>query len=562
LTAAITEFSGPYSMPVALTTGPGGDLWVLNSGDDGNSSLTVVAPDGTVQATYPIPTQDASAQSLTVGPDGNVWFVEQNTNIVGKVTPTGQVTEYPIPNAPNNVGVSDPNAPDGVQANPTSIVAGADGALWFNEPGANAIGRITTAGVITQIPTPGLQPNDLTVGPDKAIWFIDGMNNTIDRLNADDSVTTFPIPNDSAMPAGLTTGPDGALWFVDQMNNEIGRITTSGVVTEIPILADLTSPNALTFDSSGNIWVTGSDSGIVWMTPQGQTIAVGQQLAALNWADGVTIGPDGAVWFTDPGNDEIGRVDPSSVTALPTDHPLSGLAGQSGSTIWGGSLSVTGNVTTFFDGNPSGAASDFSAQINWGDGATSAGSVQSAGAGQFGVNGDHTYAQAGTYPVTVTINDVNPAHTPQPNTLTLSISAQVSDQPLTPIVPVIDPESGLILNTTASTTAFHPASGTKGSSSSSTPVKTKTPAPAPSKTKPVTTLPPVFNIRSNMAHFLAGIFRPPLVHLTTTTAPATKTTTPASKTTTTVTHTVVVPKTPAFVFPIHFQVPRPRPGKH
>ena len=33
---------------------------------------------------------------------------------------------------------------------PTSIAAGPDGALWFTESGSNKIGRITTAGVITE----------------------------------------------------------------------------------------------------------------------------------------------------------------------------------------------------------------------------------------------------------------------------------------------------------------------------------------------------------------------------------------------------------------------------
>src|SRR6059036_907923 len=36
------------------------------------------------------------------------------------------------------------------RSSPTGITAGPDGALWFTEEGANAIGRITTAGTITE----------------------------------------------------------------------------------------------------------------------------------------------------------------------------------------------------------------------------------------------------------------------------------------------------------------------------------------------------------------------------------------------------------------------------
>jgi virginiamycin B lyase len=43
-------------------------------------------------------------------------------------------------------------------------VAGRDGALWFTEPGINAIGRIITAGVISEFAI-------LTVDPDDPLWF-------------------------------------------------------------------------------------------------------------------------------------------------------------------------------------------------------------------------------------------------------------------------------------------------------------------------------------------------------------------------------------------------------
>lgn len=35
-------------------------------------------------------------QGITLGPDGNLWFV-QYVGLVGKSTPRGQITEYPIP---------------------------------------------------------------------------------------------------------------------------------------------------------------------------------------------------------------------------------------------------------------------------------------------------------------------------------------------------------------------------------------------------------------------------------------------------------------------------------
>jgi hypothetical protein len=66
-------------------------------------------------------------------------------------------------------------------------------------------------------------------------------------------------------------------------------------------------------------------------------------------------------------------------------------------------------VATFHDpvshGGPPDPVSEFPVTINWGDGSTSSGTVNSLGGGNYEVVGDHTYAEDGNYPVTVTISD-------------------------------------------------------------------------------------------------------------------------------------------------------------
>ncbi len=67
----------------------------------------------------------------------------------------------------------------------------------------------------------------------------------------------------------------------------------------------------------------------------------------------------------------------------------------------------SGRVATLTDRNAFADASDFTAMIDWGDGTTSVGAVvnDNGFTGQFAINGNHLYKQAGGYPVVVTVQD-------------------------------------------------------------------------------------------------------------------------------------------------------------
>jgi hypothetical protein len=86
---------------------------------------------------------------------------------------------------------------------------------------------------------------------------------------------------------------------------------------------------------------------------------------------------------------------------------------------------VTGTVATFTDPDTSAVASDYAATIVWGDGNTSAGTIAGSG-GSFTVTGSNTYADEGSFPISVTITDT----TDSSNTQTVSDSASVADASL------------------------------------------------------------------------------------------------------------------------------------
>jgi beta propeller repeat protein len=86
-------------------------------------------------------------------------------------------------------------------------------------------------------------------------------------------------------------------------------------------------------------------------------------------------------------------------------------------------VTFTGTVATFTDPDPASSAAQYSATIDWGDTTpTTSGTISGTG-GPFTVSGTHTYAEQGTYTVTVVITDID---TPS-NTATAHSTARVSD---------------------------------------------------------------------------------------------------------------------------------------
>jgi hypothetical protein len=87
-----------------------------------------------------------------------------------------------------------------------------------------------------------------------------------------------------------------------------------------------------------------------------------------------------------------------------TDEPLP--ATGSHATVTEG-VPLTGTLATFNDTDFQGALSDFSAAVDWGDGTTSSGTITAdpTTAGQFDVSATKTYADEGSFPLTVTVTD-------------------------------------------------------------------------------------------------------------------------------------------------------------
>jgi len=311
---------------------------------------------------------EAQPNTLTTGPDGNVWFIDDGgtTPAIGRITPTGAITEFSVP-----VG------------EPSVITGGPDGNVWFTlERGQSETQTIKIEGepvggsftltfnknttepiafdadasavslALEQLPSVG--PDNVDVkktgalpGPvTYSLAFVEalgetnvpqttcassltgdaskctaatgksGVSNAIGRITPAGKITEFSSGlNSAALPLGITEGPDGNLWFTDIGHTPaIGRITPTGEITEFSTGLDASAfPILIAAGLDGNLWFTmwGDQGGIGRITPTGEITKFTSGLAPGAVPLTIAAGPDGNLWFTFFQTQAIGRITPT-----------------------------------------------------------------------------------------------------------------------------------------------------------------------------------------------------------------------------------------------------------
>lgn len=265
---ALREFDQPeqeasLSRPFAITAGPDG-MWFTEgvpAGDEvgpGGNRIGLITSDGTI-TTWPIPTPDAGAVGITVGPDGLVWFTEQRADRIGRLNRDGTITEFPI------------GSPSDGQRRPNQIISGPDGNLWFTEFDARKIGRITPRGQLLaeyDVSAGGLGPVDI-----------------------------------------ITHG--GELWFTVIDGKKIGRIDPAGGDVrwiDVPTAGALGPANLAESPDRRGVWFTELSDAAISYIADAPTPAIGPRytLPAGSHPIGIAVGPDGTVWFTQNLGNRIG----------------------------------------------------------------------------------------------------------------------------------------------------------------------------------------------------------------------------------------------------------------
>ncbi len=160
-----------------ITTYPGPCAWTMTVGSDGNlwysgqgQNLYVMDTQGNQLATYP--TGDQSVARMVLGPDGAIYAGATGTNCFEllRVTMQGQVTHFP----------------DCQDGSLQSLTVGPDGNIWtlaYRNWSSRLLKFDVQKQTFTMIAkTPDKDGKGLVLGPDRNLWAIAYMNNGVDAF--------------------------------------------------------------------------------------------------------------------------------------------------------------------------------------------------------------------------------------------------------------------------------------------------------------------------------------------------------------------------------------------
>jgi len=301
----ITEYTIPTnnSFPIGITTGPDGALWFAEHKAARLGRITI---SGNITEFANLSGKAHCPLFAVTGADGNIWVTADNDpsnkalenkhdnraslGSVLRVTPQGAVTEYPLPTQ-----FSDPR----------QIVKGPDGAVWLGES-VGTVGTMTTSGALTEYNTPdGSRPFGLGVGPDGALWFGESVNDELGRITVSGAISLYAFPKNSG-PTGVVAGPDGNLWVTEFFANKVAKVSTSGVIlSEYPTSA---YPRSIVAGSDGNLYFTEYGAGKIGQLTVGGVLTEIATPTPNSAPFSLTAGPDGNVWFTESATGKIGKL--------------------------------------------------------------------------------------------------------------------------------------------------------------------------------------------------------------------------------------------------------------
>ncbi|HZT91881.1 MAG TPA: hypothetical protein VFA05_07575 [Gaiellaceae bacterium] len=288
----VSEFGVPgMAVPSNLTSGPDGNLWFTEENQPNVARLAIATDALTL---FRVPSGQTGLGGIAPGPDGNLWFADTKALKVARLVPsTGQITEFSTPVAANGV------------------VGGSDGNLWFVASGANKILVVSPAGQLLHtytVPTANSAPHGPALGSDGDVYFAEFNTSKIGRVTPSGTFKQWSLPHTGSRPFQTAFGPDGRLYVTENAGNRIARLTiATGAIAEFAVPTASSAPAGIAAGPDGNLRFAEKNANQLGRLTTAGAITEFPLPAPTNGPDKVVAGSDGNMWFTEQTTAQIGR---------------------------------------------------------------------------------------------------------------------------------------------------------------------------------------------------------------------------------------------------------------
>lgn len=252
-----------------VAVSPDGSIWAIESVGGipinllGGSSQTIYRFDASGRLyVKSINGKYWKLHDLTAARDGSIWFIGRAPRTgtdfarddIIKLSPAGAVVKY---------------APPTPTVGTTALIEAPDGVMWFLESQPNIIGSIDKTGrIIERRVSDGCCPTSLALDHDRALWYTVQQSDQVGRMDQKGKVTVYNLPHSDSWPDRIVLGPDGAMWFTEYHGNRIGRINDRGRITEINVGARTGYPQDIVAGHQGDIWFSANGESALWKISQ------------------------------------------------------------------------------------------------------------------------------------------------------------------------------------------------------------------------------------------------------------------------------------------------------
>ena len=169
----------------------------------------------------------------------------------------------------------------------------------------------------------GTHPHDVAPAPDGSVWYTAQLTGELGKLDPATGKTHHISLGPGSSPHGVIVGPDGAPWITDSGLNAILRVdppTEDVKVFPLPKENGYANLNTAVFDQNGILWFTGQGGVYGRLDPSTGEMQVFEAPRGAG-PYGITVTPDGSIYYASLAGSYVGRVDPQTGEATVLEPP-------------------------------------------------------------------------------------------------------------------------------------------------------------------------------------------------------------------------------------------------